>query len=231
MIVELGVLAMLGAVCGLDVVSFPQAALSRPLIAATLAGALLGDATAGLVTGAVLELFASETLPFGASRYPEWGSSSVVAGGAAAVGAAAGTLPLALCVAVPIGLGLAAFGGWTMVKLREWNARLAAARLENLARGHARTVMGLQVAGATADMLRGGAIALVGATIALPLARWFAPQPEPWAAWVVPVLAGLGGAVAGGASWKMYHSTPRTQPWGAAGLAIGIALVVLLARR
>lgn len=230
MIVELAVLAMLGAICGLDVVSFPQAALSRPLVACTLAGALVGDATAGLVTGAVLELIASETLPFGASRYPEWGSASVAAGAAAAAGARAGALPLALCVAVPLGLALAALGGLTMVKLREWNARLAAQRLDALARGSARTVMGLQVAGATADLARAGTLALVGSAIALPLARWLAVQQEPHASWVVPVLAGLGGAVAGGAAWKMYHSTPRTQPWGLAGLAVGLVLVFLLAR-
>ncbi len=230
MILELLVLAILGALCGLDVVSFPQAAISRPIVAATLAGALLGDAAAGLLCGAVLELFASETLPFGASRYPEWGSASVTAGAAAAAGAQAGSVPLALCVAVPLGLAFGALGGWTMVRLREWNARLAGQRLEALARGSARTVMGLQVAGATADLLRAGALTLAGAAVALPLARWFGTQPEPLGGWVVPVLAGMGGAVAAGASWKMYHSTPGTQPWGLAGLGVGVALVFLLAR-
>src|SRR5215212_4283132 len=73
-------LALLGAVLGLDVVSFPQAMISRPLVAATLAGFLVGRPEAGLLVGAALELFALETLPFGASRYPEWGSASVVGG-------------------------------------------------------------------------------------------------------------------------------------------------------
>ena len=36
-------LALLGGMLGLDVVSFPQAMISRPLVAATLAGALVGD--------------------------------------------------------------------------------------------------------------------------------------------------------------------------------------------
>ena len=71
-------LALLGAVLGLDVVSFPQAMISRPLAAATFAGALVGRPGHGLIAGAMLELFALETLPFGASRYPEWGSASVV---------------------------------------------------------------------------------------------------------------------------------------------------------
>ena len=34
----------LGALVGLDVVSFPQMMISRPLVAATVAGALAGDA-------------------------------------------------------------------------------------------------------------------------------------------------------------------------------------------
>ena len=77
---ELLPLALLGGVLGLDVVSFPQAMISRPLVAATVAGALVGDAIAGLLVGAALELIALETLPFGASRYPEWGSAAVVGG-------------------------------------------------------------------------------------------------------------------------------------------------------
>ena len=77
-------LALLGAMLGLDVVSFPQAMLSRPIVAATVAGAIVGDAAAGLLVGVALELIALETLPVGASRYPEWGSASVVGGDAGA---------------------------------------------------------------------------------------------------------------------------------------------------
>src|SRR5262245_64982939 len=73
-------IAMLGGLLGLDVVSFPQAMISRPLVAATLGGALIGNAAMGLLVGAALELIALETLPFGASRYPEWGSAAVVGG-------------------------------------------------------------------------------------------------------------------------------------------------------
>ena len=83
-LVQLLPLALLGAVLGLDVVSFPQAMISRPLVAATAAALLLGDPVSGLLVGATLEMFALETLPFGASRYPEWGSAAVVGGGAGA---------------------------------------------------------------------------------------------------------------------------------------------------
>ena len=60
--------ALLGAVLGLDVVCFPQAMVSRPLVAATAAGAFVGYPLQGLLIGVLLELIALETLPFGASR-------------------------------------------------------------------------------------------------------------------------------------------------------------------
>ena len=77
---ELLPLAMLGGLLGLDVVCFPQMMISRPLVGATIAGAFVGDATTGMLVGVTLELIALATLPFGASRYPEWGSAAVVGG-------------------------------------------------------------------------------------------------------------------------------------------------------
>src|SRR5258708_12757354 len=77
---ELRPRSLLGGVLGVDVVCFPQMMYSRPLVAATLAGAFVGDATTGITVGATLELIALATLPFGASRYPEWGSAAVVGG-------------------------------------------------------------------------------------------------------------------------------------------------------
>ena len=66
-------IALLGALLGLDVVSFPQVMVSRPIVAATVAGAFIGHPPAGLLMGVVLEMIALDTLPFGASRYPVWG--------------------------------------------------------------------------------------------------------------------------------------------------------------
>ncbi|MGE5091451.1 MAG: PTS sugar transporter subunit IIC, partial [Bacillota bacterium] len=72
----LGTIALLllwGIITGVDLVSVPQAMLSRPLVAATVAGAILGDVEAGLRVGVVLELFALDVLPVGAVRYPDYG--------------------------------------------------------------------------------------------------------------------------------------------------------------
>ncbi len=230
MIVDVLVLGVLGAILGLDVVSFPQAQVSRPIVSATLGGAFMGNAGVGLLCGVLLELFAHETLPFGASRYPEWGSSSPIAGAAAAVGAAAGDVHMSLLFAVPFGLLTASIGGWTMVQLRQLNARLARRRLDALARGSARTVAGLQVAGATADLARSGGLALIAACFALPTVRWIAVQPAPLSPYAMPMLAALGGAVSAGAAWKMFHSTSGTRWFGLVGLACGTALVFLMSR-
>src|SRR5438874_12709791 len=97
--------------------------VSRPIVAATLAGALIGNPVPGLLIGVVLEMIALETLPFGASRYPEWGSASVVGGALYASSPAPG--PGAMTLALLAALATAWVGGWTMVKLRQRNAKWA----------------------------------------------------------------------------------------------------------
>ena len=152
-------LVLLGGVLGLDMVSFPQAMLSRPLVAATIAGALLGRAEYGLLIGATLELIALETLPVGASRYPEWGSASVVGGALFArfseVGA--GALPIAVLAA----LATAWAGGWTMVSVRRLNGLIARRTRGSLERGSRSAVATVQLAGLAADFVRGALLTLV----------------------------------------------------------------------
>ena len=107
-----------GTVVGLDLVSVPQGLLSRPLVAATVTGLLVGNITGGLMAGMVLELYALDVLPIGASRYPDY-SVAAVAGG---VAGALVTPTLAVGVAGLIGLPMAAVGGWTLQTLRRRNA-------------------------------------------------------------------------------------------------------------
>ncbi|MDQ3136008.1 MAG: PTS sugar transporter subunit IIC, partial [Gemmatimonadota bacterium] len=111
-------LLLWGTVVGLDLVSVPQAMLSRPLVAGTVAGWLAGDVQAGLRVGTVLELFALDVLPIGAVRYPDYGPATVVA---AAVAAGA-PWELGLGLSVGVGLVLAVLGGWSLQLVRRWNA-------------------------------------------------------------------------------------------------------------
>lgn len=225
--VETGALSLLGAVLGLDVVSFPQAMLSRPLVAATLTGALMGAPERGLILGATLECFALETLPVGASRYPEWGSSSVVGGALVALPGVHGAG--ALMLAVIVALSWAWVGGWSMVQLRRLNAVWARRRHDAVARGSRSTVIGLQLYGMTADLARGALMTAIGLSIFVPLMQWA------MARWSTPelltrgVLMALAGIVAAGATHKIFHAVAGTRWYMLAGLAIGAALLVVLA--
>src|SRR3954469_4585095 len=170
MIIDLIPLALLGGLLGLDVVSFPQAMISRPIVAATLAGALVGQSPSGLLLGAALELIALETLPFGASRYPEWGSASVVGGAIISTYPShpAGAMPIAMVVA----LATTWVGGWTMVKLRQLNAVWAGQKRDALAAGARGSVISLQLSGMTADFIRGALLTAIAYALLSPLARF-----------------------------------------------------------
>jgi PTS system mannose-specific IIC component len=216
-------LGLLGALLGLDTVSFPQAMLSRPLVAATLGGAMAGSPLDGLIIGAALELIALETLPFGASRYPEWGSASVV-GGALFAGVPAqpaGSSALAIIAA----LATAWIGGWTMVKLRQLNARWASRSQKALDAGARGAVIGLQLRCMTADLLRGFLLTVAAVAV-------FAPLTEAsLGLWTIDarisrsVAVGVATAVAAGAAWKLFHGSIPARWTFAAGLAVGFALV------
>lgn len=215
--------SLLGGVLGLDVVSFPQAMVSRPLVAATLAGVLVGQPSSGLLIGAALELVALETLPFGASRYPEWGSASVVGGAifSSHPSHPAGAMTLAMLSA----LATTWVGGWTMVKLRQGNARWARSRRAGLEAGARGTVVSLQLIGLTADLVRGALLTLIAFVVLSPLADasiglWLT-DARLSRSMVVATVA----SVAAGAAWKLFHSTAGARWFFVGGLAVGLLMM------
>src|SRR5260221_745322 len=104
---------------------------SRPLVAATVAGAFAGNTATGMFVGVAMELIALATLPFGASRYPEWGSAAVV-GGAVAAALEPGK-PGALTLGVLAGLPTAGAGGLSLLPVWLWVAWVARRRGSALA--------------------------------------------------------------------------------------------------
>ena len=217
---ELLPLALLGGVLGLDVVSFPQAMVSRPIVAATLSGAFVGAPAHGLLIGVVLELIALDTLPLGASRYPEWGSASVVGG--ALFASYPANPPGALAIAVLGALAAAWIGGWTMVKLRWQNARWARSRRDALAAGSPDAVIGLQLLGLTADLLRGAVFTAIAYAVLAPVARAAVGVWGLDARFSRAVVVGAAITVAAGAAWKIFHSTLGVRWTFLAGLGAGI---------
>ncbi|MGQ0539061.1 MAG: PTS sugar transporter subunit IIC [Gemmatimonadaceae bacterium] len=215
---------LLGALIGLDTVSFPQAMLARPVVAATLGGLLVGDASLGLLCGAALECIALETLPVGASRYPEWGSASVVAGAlfASSGSGSASTLLIAMTVA----LGAAWLGGWSMVQLRTLNARRVRANHERVARGDARVVFALQFGGVAADFVRGLLLSILTLLIGLPLQRLAATGWSPSLPATRSVVAVVAAAVALAAVWQHFSAAPHARWLVLGALAAGLTLMI-----
>src|SRR5690606_22647581 len=196
-------------------VTVPQGLLSRPLVAATAAGAISGDVGAGLLAGMVLELYALEVLPIGASRYPDYGPASV-AGGAVAALVPNATIGVAGVVALP----LAMLGGVSVHLHRRLTARAIEAQIGSVAAGDARAIWHLQREGLLRDTLRGVAMSVIGVIAVLLVTL------VPWGG--VSRLDLLNGAVLAGGISAALGGALRSSGAGArrrllmAGLATGI---------
>ena len=224
----LALLIVLGGVVGLDGVSFPQAMISRPLVSATIGGAVCGNPAAGLLVGVLLECFALETMPFGASRYPEWGPASLVAGVVAAVpGGDPATSARLIPFAVVVGLGGAMLAGRTLIWLRRINLAVATRRRDAIAAGEASAIVGLQRIGLAVDFLRAAAVTAVFLLVLLPVRDAVGAASGASGALAVAVAGTLAVGVGGGAFWKVVHTTRGYAWWMAAGVIIGLAAVTL----
>jgi PTS system mannose-specific IIC component len=224
MLLDLLPVALLGGVLGMDVVTFPQAMISRPIVAATVAGAFIGNPVAGLIMGAVLELLALEMLPFGASRYPEWGSASVVGGTlfASQPGSAAGALAASLFAALVTAL----ISGKSMVWPRRFNASLSAREHDALEEGSRKAVNGLQLFGLTADLVRGFLVTLIMMLVFAPLNQAIVSAWGTDSRYSRALVVAIVAAVSAGAIWKIFHLVPKARLLFVAGLAIGAFVLV-----
>jgi len=212
-------LLLWGTVVALDLVSVPQAMLSRPLVVGTVSGWLAGDVEAGLRVGAVLELFALDVLPIGAVRYPDYGPATV-----AAVALVAGA-PWELGLGLSVGMVLAVLGGWSLQAVRRGNARSIQHRAAALAAGESRAIRRLQYAGLLRDAARGALLTGLGLISAWALGRWAVLDRETAVGLtLVAIGAGLS-AVAGGAVRSAGRGARLR--WLVAGAVAGTLLAVL----
>ena len=217
--------ALLGGVLGLDMVSFPQAMIARPLVSATLAGAFIGAPSAGLLIGVVLELIALETLPFGASRYAEWGSAGAVGGAvfAAQPTGAPGGLPMGVLAA----LSVAVLSSSSMVVLRKENGRYALAMRQAIDAGSSAAVTAVQVRGLIMDLLRGSIVTLVGLLVFMPLARGIVEIWQTDAVHSRALVMTIAAIVAAGAIWKIFNTAARAGWLFLVGLAVGAGILLV----
>jgi mannose/fructose/N-acetylgalactosamine-specific phosphotransferase system component IIC len=210
-----------GSLVGLDLVSVPQAMISRPLVAGTVAGWLAGDAEAGLRIGVLFELFALDVLPVGAVRYPDYGPATV-----AAAALAAGTpWELSLGVSAALGLVLAVVGGWSLQVVRRWNARAIQRKAAALSAGESSAIRWLQYGGLLRDAVRGFILTLLGLILASTITDSLRVD-RPTA--VALTLVAIGAALSAGGS-AAFRSSGRGDrlKWLVGGLVVGTLIAVL----
>jgi len=210
-----------GTLVALDLVSVPQAMLSRPIVAGTVAGWLAGDLEAGMRVGVLLELFALDVLPIGAVRYPDYGPATVI-GAALAAGS-----PWELTLGLSTGLALvvAVLGGWTLQMVRRLNARAIQRRAAALAAGESGAIRRLQYGGLARDAARGVLLSSLGLLAAAGVAQWVRLDRQT-AVGLTLVAIGTAVAAAAGGAVRSAGRGARLR-WLVAGAAVGLLLAVL----
>jgi PTS system mannose-specific IIC component len=210
-----------GTLVGLDLVSVPQAMISRPLVAGTIAGWLVGDVEAGLRIGVLFELFALDVLPVGAVRYPDYGPATV----AAVVLGAGAPWELSLGLSVALGLVLAVIGGWSLQIVRRWNARAIQRRAAALAAGESSAIRRLQYGALLRDAARGFILTLLGILAAAAIKDMVRLDRQTAVALTLVAIGSALAATVNGAARSSGRSVRLK--WLVAGAGVGILLAVL----
>ena len=172
--------AAFGGVCYLDRTAAFQVMLHRPLVVASVVGAIFGNLVAGAQVGAVLELFYLARLPVGASIPPDDTGAAVFGGAAAAaasssIGLEPGNLAAILLLSVPC----AEIGKVADRFVRRMNGRIADLAVDLAEREDPRAVEHGLMAGITLFGVFGMALALLFSGVGVSLARFLLPRFGP----------------------------------------------------
>jgi PTS system mannose-specific IIC component len=218
-------LAAFGGLVGLDATSFAQTMISRPLIAATITGLILGRPADALLLAALLELFALVILPVGAARYPEAGTAAVAAT-AAALTVSPIVSPSILLLAVLFSLLWEHVGGMSVVLGRRFNERYAT--LDGVPASHQldRLLERRQLLTMGVDFLRAAAVTLVGVWLGSLAIRGLSQM---WVLDVVvaPAILSIGVACMVAAALPLFGGLRAQKRAFGLGLACGLLILLL----
>jgi PTS system mannose-specific IIC component len=212
------VLLLWGTLVGLDLVSFPQAMLARPLVAGAGAGLILGDIPTGLRLGLLFELFQYDILPFGASRYPEYGPATIAAVSAAHF--AAGTLGLGIGAVVGLFTGM--LGGLSLAVLRRSVTHAVAAAAPRLDAGDVRALIRVHTGGMLRDLARAVTVTAIGLALAQLARGLIVPSLTPRGEQLLAVAASAAALAAGAAGTLRIVGRGPNLRWLALGLGGGV---------
>jgi mannose/fructose/N-acetylgalactosamine-specific phosphotransferase system component IIC len=209
-----------GTLVGLDLVTVSQTMIARPLVAGSVAGVILGDPLSGGIVGTVLELFALDMLPVGASEYPDYGLGAVA--GAATVAGAPDVLGIG--IAILVALSIAALGGVSMQVVRRLNAADVRTHETAIDRGDPRTVAAVQYRGVARDAARACLVTAIGLLVAAVARLPLFTLGSAVLMTVVAVGASLAAALSGGLRLSGGGLELR---WFVVGLLAGTAWIAL----
>jgi mannose/fructose/N-acetylgalactosamine-specific phosphotransferase system component IIC len=172
MVLDVGtasLLLLLGGFVAVDGTSYGQFMISRPLVAACLAGWIVGAPAQGAMIGIVLEALHLPVLPVGAAKYPEGGPPAVAAG---AIYALIEPSSVAILTLTVLALGLEWLGGETVRLVRTANVKIVNAdsgivAIERLERRH--------LAAIAMDFIRGVTLVAIGGLILAAAVRYVVP--------------------------------------------------------
>ena len=154
-------LIVLGGLLALDGTSVGQVMVSRPFVAGTLAGWVMGDPFLGLLVGGIIELYFIPVFPVGGSEFPEGGPATLV--GVVAASGIPG--PGGIALGVVIGLVWSRLAAYSVRLLRKINGRI----VPDPSRGPVSTgrILWAHLGCIGLDFLRGVALTALGLLITL----------------------------------------------------------------
>jgi PTS system mannose-specific IIC component len=191
-----------GGLCAVERRGFLQAMVSRPLVAGTGAGWLLGDAQAGLYVGLLFELYYLGAASLGAAR-PENDTLAATAGAAFSAGLAqangAPSVPAVWSLGVLACAGMGPLGRWVEQRLERHAGRLAG-KAETIAEaGQLRRAVRQNLFGLWPFFVAFGAMTAAASAAGQWAAPWERRLPLELLrglAWAYPAMASVAAAIA-----------------------------------
>ena len=196
--VEVLLLGLVGGGVALDRTAFLQLGLARPLVAAPLAGTILGAPGLGLWCGVLLELLWLTEVPVGAAVPPDEALIGVLGAVFAWAAPAVWDVPARAAAGVLLALPCGYLGRLLDVGVRRWNAGLGVRVRDRVGRGEPAGLGVAQLLGAARFFAAGALAAVVGVVFGTTLLGQIEPllpvETEQALALVAVLLPTLGAA-------------------------------------